>query len=117
LDYLSIILLDQRINGFDITISKKRTTAIQNLVFLKMLKDLKIYLNFTDWLRQYISYYTQLTEHLQDRKTELFRKGSKTGPARKAYSKKTSIENVSNLEIKAFETIQRSFNKLNFLYY
>ncbi len=51
LDYLSIILLGQRINGFDIAIFKERTAAIRNLAFLKMLKDLEIYLDFTGWLR------------------------------------------------------------------
>jgi len=48
LNYLSIILLGQRINKFDITIFKKRTTAIRNLTFPKILKDLEIYLDFTD---------------------------------------------------------------------
>ncbi len=47
LGYPSIILLGQRINGFDIAISEERTAAIRNLVFLKMLKDLEIYLGFT----------------------------------------------------------------------
>jgi|SRR6266498_787822 len=51
LGYPSIILLDQRVNGFGITTSKKRIVAIRNLVFLKILKNLEIYLNFTDWLR------------------------------------------------------------------
>src|SRR6266498_4618098 len=44
LNYPSIILLGQRVNGFDIIISKERTTAIRNLAFSKILKDLKTYL-------------------------------------------------------------------------
>src|SRR6266536_3225372 len=48
LNYPSIILLGQRVNGFDIIISKKRTAVIRNLTFLKILKDLEIYLNFTN---------------------------------------------------------------------
>src|SRR6266487_4549659 len=48
LDYPSIILLGQRVNEFDITTSKKRTTAIRNLTFPKILKDLEIYLDFTN---------------------------------------------------------------------
>ena len=47
LGYLLIILLDQRVNGFNIIISKKRTTAIRNLTFPKILKDLETYLDFT----------------------------------------------------------------------
>src|SRR6266498_6001227 len=48
LNYPSIILLDQRVNEFDIAIFKERTAAIRNLAFPKMLKDLEIYLDFTD---------------------------------------------------------------------
>src|SRR6266536_3566591 len=48
LNYPSIILLNQRVDGFSIAIFKKWTAAIQNLAFLKILKDLKIYLDFTD---------------------------------------------------------------------
>ena len=51
LDYPSIILLGQWVNGFDITISEERTAVIRNLAFLKMLKNLEIYLDFTNWLR------------------------------------------------------------------
>src|SRR6266498_4040357 len=47
LDYLFIILLEQRVNGFKILISKKYIVVIRNLAFPRILKKLKIYLNFT----------------------------------------------------------------------
>src|SRR6266511_4486134 len=47
LDYLLIILLGQRVNGFGIATSEEWTVAIRNLAFLKMLKDLETYLGFT----------------------------------------------------------------------
>ena len=71
LEYLSIILLNQQVNKFDMTISEKQIVIIQELKFLKTLKDFEIYLNLTDWLHQYILYYAQLTKSLQNKKTAL----------------------------------------------
>ena len=55
-------------------ISEKQIMIIQELKFFKTFKNLEIYLNFIDWLYQYILYYTQLTEFLQNKKTALFHK-------------------------------------------
>src|SRR5436190_8133424 len=44
LDYSLIILLGQQVNDFDMTSSKKQIAVLQNLLFLKTLKDLEIYL-------------------------------------------------------------------------
>ena len=76
LNYSSIILLNQQIDDFDMTISKKWIAALQNLSFSKTLKNLKIYLDLIKWLCQYISYYAQQTELLQNRKTALLCKDS-----------------------------------------
>src|SRR5436309_934560 len=48
LEYLSIILLDQQVDDFDMTFLKKRIVTLQDLFFLKTLKDLEIYLNMTN---------------------------------------------------------------------
>src|SRR2546429_9663998 len=48
LDYLSIILLDQQVNNFDMTFSKKQIAALQDLLFSETLKDLKIYLDLIE---------------------------------------------------------------------
>src|SRR5947207_1107110 len=48
LNYSSIILLSQQVNDFDMTFSKKQIAILQDLSFLKTLKDLKIYLDLTD---------------------------------------------------------------------
>ena len=45
LNYSSIILLNQQVDDFDMTFLKKQIAALQDLLFLKTLKDLKIYLN------------------------------------------------------------------------
>ena len=104
-------------NRFDITISEKWIAVIQELKFLKTLKNLEIYLNLTDWLCQYILYYAQLIKSLQNKKTALFHKSSTAGKSQKKYFKKTQIDESSVLEHKAFEDIQKIFDKFNFLHH
>ena len=117
LDYLLIILLDQWVDDFDMTSLKKQIAALWDLSFSETLKDFKIYLNLTDWLWQYISYYAQWTELLQNRKTALLHKDSTIRQTRKNYSKKTLIFNVNKLEKKMFEFIQKNFNDFNFFHH
>src|SRR6266480_3718429 len=64
-----------------------------------------------------MSYYTQVSELLQDRKTALLCNDSTSDQARKNYSKKTSIINASDLEKKSFKAIQKIFDNLNFLHH
>ena len=47
LDYSSIILLNQQVDDFDMTSSKKQIVVLQNLSFSETFKDLKIYLDLT----------------------------------------------------------------------
>ena len=99
------------------TISEKWIAIIQELNFFKTLKNLEIYLNLTDWLHQYIFYYAQLIKFLQNKKTTLFHKNFTAEKSQKKYFKKTWINESFILKYKAFEDIQKIFNKLNFLHY
>ena len=117
LNYSSIILLNQQVDDFDMISSKKWIAALQDLSFLETLKNLKIYLDLTEWLHQYISYYAQQIKLLQNRKTVLLHKNSTIKQTRKNYSKKTSISDVNELKKKIFEFIQKNFDNFNFLYY
>ncbi len=47
LDYLFIILLGQRVDGFGMLTSEECIVVIRNLAFPQILKELEIYLNFT----------------------------------------------------------------------
>lgn len=71
IDYSSVILLDQKVDDFDLTISVEKLKTIISLDFSWTLHALNIYLNMIDWLRNYVSYYAQIVESLQRRKTEL----------------------------------------------
>src|SRR5947208_16771046 len=48
LNYSSIILLSQQVDDFDMISLKKQIAALQDLLFLKILKNLEIYLNLTN---------------------------------------------------------------------
>ena len=76
-------------NEFSMIISKKWITVIQELKFSETFKNFKIYLSLTDWLYQYIFYYAQLTEFLQNKKITLFHKNFTAEKSQKKYSKKT----------------------------
>ena len=117
LNYLLIILLDQQVDDFDMTTLKKQITALQDLSFSEIFKDFKIYLNLIKWFYQYISYYAQQIELLQNRKTVLLHKNSTIRQTRKNYSKKTSISDVNKIEKEIFNFIQKIFNDFNFLHH
>jgi len=71
IDYSSIILLNQKVNDFNLTISVEKLKTIISLDFSWTLRALNIYLNIIDWLRNYVSYYAQIVESLQRHKTKL----------------------------------------------
>ncbi len=71
INYSSVILLDQKIDDFDLTISVEKLKTIISLNFSQTLHMLDIYLDIINWLRNYVSYYAQIVESLQRCKTEL----------------------------------------------
>ena len=69
-------------------ILEKQIAVIWELKFFEILKIFEIYLNLIDWLYQYILYYAQLIESLQNKKTALFHKNSTAEKSWKKYFKK-----------------------------
>ena len=68
LSYFFIVLLNQRVNNFDLFTTKNKLKVIRDLKFSRTLKHLKIYLRKINYLRQYIIYYAQKAIVLQKRK-------------------------------------------------
>ena len=97
------------------TISKKKLAIIAKLNFLKTLKKLKTYLKFTNWFRNYVSYYVQIAEPLQQRKTLLLKNESIKKNSRKSYSKRITLSKSTNFEYDAYEYLQHTFNQFRFL--
>lgn len=104
--YPSITLLGQKVNGFGLTSALEKIAAISNWKFPHNLKLLESYLGFTNWLRDYIPYYAQKINPLQKQKTLLLW-GSPTtkGQARRNYSNKVLVNQPTDAERAAFETI------------
>jgi len=98
-------LLEQIINLLNLFIIKDKFRAITNLKFLRNLKKLKIYINITDFLRNYVSFYVIIFKPLQNRKTALFKILFKKGELRKLYLIKTLLNEPLVKEITIFENL------------
>ena len=59
LDYFTIALLEQKIDVFDFITTTDKLETIVKLDFSYTLKNLKIYLKFTEWLREFVTFYAQ----------------------------------------------------------
>ena len=57
IDYLSVILLDQRVDRLDMFISREKIQAITKIRFSETLRDLEIFLSLIEWLRSLIPRY------------------------------------------------------------
>ena len=71
-DYFSIILLNQRINNFDLFIVENKLKVIRELKFSHIFKYLKTYFDKIDYLRQYVIYYAQKTIFYKNEKLTCF---------------------------------------------
>jgi hypothetical protein len=116
LDFSSIALLEQHVNDFELHAAKNKIVAILNWKFSVILKTLEIYLEFTEWFRDYVAWYAQKIESLQQRKILLLKSSSSQKEhARKAYVDRIIIDNSTTREEKSFEMIQKVFKNSRFL--
>ena len=115
-DYFTITLLSQKMNAFDLTITTNKFVVIANLKYFHILKDLKIYFEFTEWLKSYIIWYAQKFESLQRRKTFLLREFSfSKNRQRKMYSVKIQLTTTTIVELKSYRQLQKVFRKITLL--
>ena len=102
-EYFIVILLKQKMNSFDLIISAKKFKIIIDLFFSKTLKTLKIYFKIIEYLRNYIFYYAQKSNVLNQRKTVLLRNESNKKNVKKSFSVKILIKNSNQNEINSYE--------------
>ncbi len=117
LGYPSVTLLGQRVDGLGLSTAEEKIRAIANLKFPLTLKELETYLGLTGWLREKVPYYAQITEPLQNRKTNLSRTVSTKGNVRKHQASQTSLEEPTAQEKRAFETLQAIYMAATFLHH
>jgi hypothetical protein len=115
LEYLSILLLKQKIDSLNLITAENKLKTIVKLSFSKTLKNLKKYLDAIDWLRDYVVYYAQKAEFLQERKTNLLKKEFIKKNSRKFFNLKILIENSSSVELDVYNQLQSNFSRARWL--
>ena len=115
LGYLSVQLLEQKVDFLGLSTFKDKLVTILKLDFLWTLCQLKTYLSMTGWLRQYISHYAVIMKSLQDWKMNLLKPALKARNLWKAYSVRTCLNQSTEAEIAAFHTLQDLLSWLSFL--
>jgi hypothetical protein len=114
LSFSSIALLEQHVDEFKLHAVKDKIAVILNWKFSSTLKTLKVYLDFIDWLRDYVVWYAQKAKSLQQRKIMLLKESSQNESARKTFFCKIMFQSIDR-ELKSFELIQSDFKNSRFL--
>ena len=97
-NYFNITLLKQKIDVFDLSITKKRIVVVKTIRFFKNLKTFEIYLDLTNYQKNKMTWYAQKTKFLQQKKTRLLRDSSFINEQkRKIYFRITLVTNFSIL--------------------
>ena len=116
-EYSSIVLLDQIVNIFGMITSEKKFAVIIKLIFLKIFKKLKIYVKLINWMRNYISYYAQISKLLQKRKILLLKNESNKNNFKKRFSIVRMLKESIIEKYESYQHLQKIFSKSNFFIY
>ena len=114
-EYFIVVLLDQKIDNFEFIIVEKKLKVIFKFRFFVTLKQLKTYLNFIEWMRDYVSYYAQLSNSLQIRKILMLKNSSIKNNVRKRFNNDNRLNIFIDSKMKFYEIIQKIFFKFTFL--
>ncbi len=115
LEYLSVILLERRVNALDLIIAKEKLKAIALLKFSENLTALERYLDLADYLREYVYFFAEVFKSLQELKIKLLKKSLKNNSKkRKKYTNKTRIIST-NKEMISFLLLQKDLIKATLL--
>ena len=113
-EYSSIILFDQIVNVFEMITSEKKFAVIIKLIFSKIFKKLKIYVKLINWMRNYISYYTQISKSLQKRKILFLKNEFNKNNFKKRFSIVKMLKKFIIEKYELYQHLQKIFNKSNF---
>ena len=114
-DFFSVKFLDQHVTFFEFSTNTQKLHAIANLIFSRNLTQLEIYLDLTNWFRQYIKHYAVKSKFLQLRKTRLLKTASKSENAKKSYAVKIKVTQFTKKELNSFKTFQQNLFKSTYL--
>ncbi len=97
-DYLNIKILKHHVNRLKINIMKKKVEVIKNLKFFVTLKNLKKELDFFEYYRNFVSWYSFIKKSLIKFKTQIFKKIFRKDKQKFEWALKTYLEQ-SNLDL------------------
>ena len=117
LAYFFVILLDQRVDNLDMFTIAEKIVVIIFLRFFFSLRDLEIFMKFTDWLRSSISRYAQRVQSLQKRKITFTKSVIANEFARKKQTIKTQLYDFIFEKRIVFRNLQIAFVSSTFLIY
>ena len=112
IDYSSMQLLNQKVDSLDLFTNEKKLKVIAKLQFSRTLRQLKTYLDFIDWMREYVSFYVDVFKSLQKRKIILLKSALKKESAKKIFVNRTKIDNSISRERTSYEILQSLLSKL-----
>ena len=115
LNYSSVSLLNQKMNFLRLTIVENKLKIIFKLRFSRIFRQLKFYMNFINWLRDYVYFYVDIFASLQQRKIELQRHELSVDNARRVFVNKTRIDRFIEKKLIFFKTIQKVLFKSFYL--
>lgn len=104
-EYSTIHLLDQKVNSLDLTIVENKLRTIVNLRYLRSLQLLKIYLELTKWLCDYVSMYASIAKSLQKLKTTLLRDNLVVESVKRKFFASTRLQEFIEQERVSFNTL------------
>ena len=120
LSFSFITLLGQKIDSLGMTAAGKKIMTISKLAFPITLQDLEHYLDLTEWLCNYISYYAQIVEPLQARKMKMLQniiRSENSEKKRKIAAHSTKLVELTDVEMAAFTYLQEILSKKGFLHH
>ena len=115
LDYPNVNLLEQKVNSLGLATSEEKLKAISRLQYPKTLGDLKHYLGFIGYLRQYVHFYAQLERPLKNLKTRILKGAPFQRNPRKAYALRTKLPPTSLMKEVSFQELQKALFKSSLL--
>ena len=115
IDYLSVSLLNQKIDSLDLVIAIEKLKIIVKLRFFINLRQLESYLSFIDWMRDYIFFYVDINKFFQKRKIVLLKHDFVIDNVKHAYVFKTRLNKFFELKRVVFNILQNIFSKSFYL--
>ena len=115
-DYSDVILLSQRIDVLNLFIIDEKLKTIADFKFSNILKNLKHYLDLTNYIRDHIYYYSAIAKSLQNFKTTLLKTSSDSDIKRKTFTSKMKILFIKK-KMQSFEILQKVLSKFTMFYH